>query len=93
VRAGSSTDGPSSSIVEQQHAAAESDHQVTTSQPTSPVTFDNDWSPLDDGIEVVLPGSDKAPSKKELHAYISTLHHAPSAKRRLPVFEAICQGT
>ncbi|KAK8472431.1 hypothetical protein PHAVU_002G206600 [Phaseolus vulgaris] len=97
VRAGSSTQGSSSRIVQQQHAAAESDHQVLTSQPTSPephhiLTFFNDWSPLDDGIEVVLPGLDKAPSRKEIHAYISSLHHALTSKRRLPVLEAFSQG-
>ncbi|WVZ24952.1 hypothetical protein V8G54_003496 [Vigna mungo] len=92
VRAGSSTHGPSSDIVEQQDAAAESDQQGATSQPTSPESA-NDWSPLDDGIEVVLPGSDEAPSREEIHAYISSLKHGRTAKRRLPVFEAFTKGT
>ncbi|XP_017435821.2 uncharacterized protein LOC108342539 [Vigna angularis] len=92
VRAGSSTHGPSSDIVEQQDAGAESDQQGATSQPTSPESANN-WSPLDDGIEVVLPGSDEAPSREEIHAYISSLKHGRTAKRRLPVFEAIIKGT
>ncbi|XP_027916201.1 putative protein TPRXL [Vigna unguiculata] len=91
VRAESSTPGLSSDIVEQQHAAAESDQQGATSQPTSPESA-NDWSPLDDGIEVVLPGSDEAPSREQIQAYISSFKHSRIAKRRLSVFEAITKG-
>ncbi|TKY59527.1 Zinc finger protein 36, C3H1 type 3 [Spatholobus suberectus] len=101
IRAGSSTHGPSSRNVHQQNAAAEPDHEVTTSQPTSPEpnhtltnsNTSNDWSPLDDGIEVVLPnGSDKAPSREEVDAYISSMGNSWTAKRRLPVFAALCKG-
>ncbi|KAK7363171.1 hypothetical protein VNO77_05302 [Canavalia gladiata] len=101
IRAGSSMHGSSSRIIHLQCAAAESDHGVTTSQPTSPrphhdlanSNIFNDWSPLDDGIEVVLPNcSDKAPSREEVDAYISCIPSGPTAKRRLPVFAALCEG-
>ncbi|KAL5187719.1 hypothetical protein HKD37_05G013344 [Glycine soja] len=83
-----------------QPTSAESDHEVTTSEPTSAETHDtltdsntfNDWSPLDDGIEVVLLGSDKAPSREQVDVHISGIQHGWTGKRRLLVFEAICKG-
>lgn len=108
IPAGSSTLGPSSSIVHQQSASTESDHEVSTSQPPSTTSqppspkahhtltnfnTSNDWSPLDDGIEVFLPnGSDKAPSREEVDAYISSSFLGRTARRRLPVFAALCTG-
>ncbi|XP_027347107.1 uncharacterized protein LOC113858602 [Abrus precatorius] len=101
IRAGSSLYGPSSRIVRQQGAVAEY-VRMTLSQPTSPdlhhsrANFKtlNDWSPVDDGIEVFLPsnGSDKTPSREEVNAYISSIPHGVTAKRRLPVFAALCLG-
>ncbi|KAK7319392.1 hypothetical protein RJT34_04113 [Clitoria ternatea] len=101
IRAGSSMLGPSCSIVHQLCAATESDHLVTTSQPPSPepnytlansITY-NDWSPVDDGIEVVLPnGSGKVPSREEIDACISTIVYGTTGKRRLPAFVALCEG-
>jgi len=52
-----------------------------------------DWSPLDDGIEAVLPnGSDRVPSREEVDAYIFGILNKPTTKRRLPVFAALCEG-
>ncbi|KAK7400286.1 hypothetical protein VNO78_11490 [Psophocarpus tetragonolobus] len=92
IGAGSSTQGPSNYIAHQQHAVDESNPEVVTSQPTSPEPQYSDWSPLDDRIKIVLPGSDKVPSRKEVDAYISRLQHGRTSKRRLPVFGAICEG-
>ncbi|KAH7575631.1 hypothetical protein ACOSP7_004585 [Xanthoceras sorbifolium] len=55
------------------------------------VTGKDNWSPEDDGIEVVLPShSDNSPSKKDVDAYINSVLYQPSARRRLPVFAEIC---
>ncbi|XP_019429280.1 PREDICTED: uncharacterized protein LOC109336906 [Lupinus angustifolius] len=52
----------------------------------------DDWSPLDDDIPIVLPdSSDKAPTRDEVHAYISNTVKHPFTKKRLPVFEEICK--
>ncbi|KAL2343769.1 hypothetical protein Fmac_005054 [Flemingia macrophylla] len=101
IPAASSTHGQSSPIVHQQSASAESDHEVSTSQPPSPEvhhtlanlnTFE-EWSPFDDGIEVVLPNaSDRTPSREEVEGYISSSFLGRTSKRRLPIFEAICPG-
>ncbi|KAE9603248.1 hypothetical protein Lalb_Chr12g0208511 [Lupinus albus] len=52
-----------------------------------------DWSPLDDDeIEIFLPnGSDKTPTRDEVHAYIWSTLNQPITKKRLPVFESICK--
>ncbi|CAL0324532.1 unnamed protein product [Lupinus luteus] len=51
-----------------------------------------DWSPLDDDIPIVLPNSsDKAPTRDEVHAHILSTIKDPYTKKRLPVFEKICQ--
>lgn len=86
--------GSSSGIV---HAAAESSHEATTSEPVHAVTdldTTNEWSPLDDGIEVQLPerSDEDPPSKEEVDAYISSVIFGPTPKRRLPVFEALWRG-
>lgn len=51
-----------------------------------------DWSPRDDGIEIVLPSQpdNAAPSRQDVGAYIDRVLYQPSARRRLPVFEEIC---
>ena len=53
----------------------------------------SDWSPLDDGIESVLPnGSDRVPSREEVDAYIFGILNKPTTKRRrLPVFAEFCK--
>jgi len=74
--------------------------RLARSQPTSPELHRtqansntiSDWSPLDDGIEVVLPnGSDRVPSREEVDAYIFGILNKPTTKRRLPVFAEICK--
>ncbi|XP_061346525.1 uncharacterized protein LOC133292166 [Gastrolobium bilobum] len=100
LSAGSRIHGPSSQSCGKSYAAAVSGKEVTTSEQASHEphhslvnsnTF-NDWSPLDDGIDVVLPNvSDKAPSREEVDTHIFRILYAPSTKRRLPVFEEICQ--
>ncbi|XP_059448181.1 uncharacterized protein LOC132179467 isoform X3 [Corylus avellana] len=53
---------------------------------------EGDWSPQDDGIEVVLPHSStgKPPSRKDVNAYLESVLYGPSKKKRLPVFDEIC---
>ncbi|XP_030944776.1 uncharacterized protein LOC115969298 [Quercus lobata] len=55
------------------------------------ITSRDDWSPQDDGIEVVLPHSSTAepPSQKDVDAYIHGVLYGPPRKR-LPVFAEIC---
>ncbi|GLT96667.1 hypothetical protein SLE2022_142730 [Rubroshorea leprosula] len=54
------------------------------------VTNVNNWSPVDDGIEVTLPSHpDKVPSRKETNMYIYKILYGLST-RRLPVFHEIC---
>jgi hypothetical protein len=74
--------------------------RLARSQPTSPephrTTVNpnsiNDWSPLDDGIEVVLPnGLDRVPSREEVDAYIFGILNKPTTKKRLPVFTEFCK--
>lgn len=96
---------PDSRIVPETTEVAESAGPVVTklarSQPTSPESHRtpvnpntiSDWSPLDDGIEAVLPnGSDRVPSREEVDAYIFGILNQPTTKRRLPVFAALCEG-
>ena len=56
------------------------------------ITSRDDWSPQDDGIEVVLPHSSTAepPSQKDVDAYIHGVLYGPSTRKRLPVFAEIC---
>ncbi|KAL6494559.1 hypothetical protein OROGR_031359 [Orobanche gracilis] len=59
--------------------------------PTSPTR--SEWTPVDDGIEVILPfGSTevKNPSKEDVHAYIQNVLSGTSTRKRLPVFVEIC---
>ncbi|KAJ9188824.1 hypothetical protein P3X46_000185 [Hevea brasiliensis] len=51
-----------------------------------------DWSPLDDDIEVALPGEiDKYSSpRKDVDAYIHSVLHGPRIRKRLPVFTEFC---
>ncbi|MED6208675.1 hypothetical protein PIB30_047526 [Stylosanthes scabra] len=92
----------SQTTVHHHNAAAES--LGTTSQPASPVkpeplqtlthanpNTSSDWSPLDDAIEIVLPGSDKVASREEFDSHVSSVLHGHTAKRRLPVFVELCK--
>ncbi|KAK3184916.1 hypothetical protein Dsin_032202 [Dipteronia sinensis] len=56
------------------------------------VTGKDNWSPLDDGIEVVLPNhtNSSPPSREDVDAYIDGFLNQPRARRRLPVFAEIC---
>ncbi|KAJ9178086.1 hypothetical protein P3X46_009998 [Hevea brasiliensis] len=50
-----------------------------------------DWSPLDDGIKVALPGDvDYSLSRKDVDAYIHRILHGPRTGKRLPVFTEFC---
>jgi hypothetical protein len=94
---------PDSHIVPESAEVAESGPVVTRlarSQPALPEPHNtqansntiSDWSPLDDGIEVVLPnGSDRVPSREEVDAYIFRILNKPTTKRRLPVFTEFCK--
>ncbi|GAU34156.1 hypothetical protein TSUD_66360 [Trifolium subterraneum] len=85
-------------------AEPEAEHAVrrlAISQPASPEPHCShansntisEWSPLDDGIEVVLPnGSGRDPSREEVEAHILGTLNQRTTKRRLPVFDAICKG-
>ncbi|RVX21203.1 hypothetical protein CK203_001948 [Vitis vinifera] len=68
---------------------------ASTSQTTTTAATAADWSPLDDGIEVKLPGSsstDKPPSREEVNASINRFLNRPMKprRRRLTVFEDFC---
>ncbi|KAK0590966.1 hypothetical protein LWI29_033787 [Acer saccharum] len=56
------------------------------------VTGKDKWSPLDDGIEVVLPNHTDScpPSRENVDAYMDGFLNQPRARRRLPVFAEIC---
>lgn len=74
-----------------QHPAA-----ATTRSVISIKTTTADWSPLDDGIEVLLPASstDKPASREEVNAYINNfLYGPPTTRKRLPIFEENCPTT
>ncbi|KAF2319061.1 hypothetical protein GH714_013038 [Hevea brasiliensis] len=51
-----------------------------------------DWTPVDDDIEVYLcEFLDKYPTpRKEVDAFIHKILHAPTARKRLPVFSEFC---
>lgn len=58
--------------------------------PSSSTTKEN-WSPLDDGIEVAsLLSSSDNPSREKIDAYIDSVLYCPSARKRLAVFADIC---
>ncbi|KAL9448167.1 hypothetical protein AB3S75_015607 [Citrus x aurantiifolia] len=62
------------------------------SRATSTSSRDN-WSPLDDGIEVTLPcHPSKTPPRVKVDEYIDSVLCCPTtaARRRLPVFTKIC---
>ena len=70
---------------------------TTTTTAATSATF-ADWSPLDDGIDVRLPGSspsEKPPSREEVNAYIDRFLYdgLGQPRRRLPVFEEICPSS
>lgn len=72
-----------------QHTAA----TTPTIKTATPTKTTADWSPMDDGIEVVLPGSsaEKPASRDEVNTYINSFLYGPTTpRRRLPVFEEIC---
>ncbi|PNY11824.1 zinc finger C-x8-C-x5-C-x3-H type protein [Trifolium pratense] len=103
ARQGSWSFSPNSDPVHKPAEVAEAEHAVRRlpiSQPTSPEPHCSpassntisDWSPLDDGIEVVLPnGSGRDPSREEVEAYILGTLNQRTTKWRLPVFDAICK--
>ncbi|KAJ0111893.1 hypothetical protein Patl1_02345 [Pistacia atlantica] len=58
--------------------------------PSSSTTKEN-WSPLDDGIEVAsLPSRSDNLSREKIDAYIDSVLYCPSARKRLAVFADIC---
>ncbi|MCH88616.1 zinc finger protein 36 C3H1 type-like 2-like [Trifolium medium] len=104
ARPGFWTYSPNSRDVHKPAEVAEADHAVrrlAISQPASPEPHCShansntisEWSPLDDGIGVVLPnGSGRDPSREEVEAHIMGTLNQRTTKRRLPVFDAICKG-
>ncbi|KAJ9670909.1 hypothetical protein PVL29_027074 [Vitis rotundifolia] len=70
---------------------------ASTSQTTTTAATAADWSPLDDGIKVKLPGSsstDKPPSREEVNGFINRFLNRPmKPRRRLTVFEDICPSS
>ncbi|XP_068314281.1 uncharacterized protein [Pyrus communis] len=71
-------------------AASSTTPKNTISIPASP-TVCLDWSPQDDGIEVVLPHSSTGtpPSREDIDSYISGVLCGPTKGRRLRVFAEI----
>ncbi|KAJ7946682.1 Zinc finger protein like [Quillaja saponaria] len=101
---GSCPYGPQSRFAQQLKAAAETEAEVTKSQPASPATTElavqtlattitvKNWLPQDDNIEVVLPNcsSDEPLSREDFDAYILDILYGPTTKRRLPAFAVVC---
>ncbi|KAB2628507.1 hypothetical protein D8674_033302 [Pyrus ussuriensis x Pyrus communis] len=71
-------------------AASSTTPKNTISIPATP-TVCLDWSPQDDGIEVVLPHSSTGtpPSREDIDSYISGVLCGPTKGRRLRVFAEI----
>ncbi|KAK9286899.1 hypothetical protein L1049_015306 [Liquidambar formosana] len=81
-------------------AAAEAEVAASTAHTASPIKPEHassgtitsgEWSPLDDGIEAVLPYSStgKPPAREDVDAYICRVLYGPTGRRRLPVFAEI----
>lgn len=102
---GSYTPSPKSRIVRPVIASSVTEEaDTTTTQAASSTTPTNaivtpattiiclDWSPQDDGIEVVLPQSStgKLPSREDISSYIIDVLCGPTTRRRLRVFAEIC---
>lgn len=94
---GSGPYGPKSRFVCEVMAAAAAavtptKAEGTSKNPTTCMITSGDWSPQDDGIEVVLPNSstEKPQSRKDVNAYIDGALYGPTSKKRLPVFAEIC---
>ncbi|EEF35513.1 conserved hypothetical protein [Ricinus communis] len=51
---------------------------------------DLSWTPMDDKIEVRLPGNKHPATSKEVDAYIDKVLYIKSSKKRLSVFTEIC---
>ncbi|WOH14108.1 hypothetical protein DCAR_0933624 [Daucus carota subsp. sativus] len=90
----SATDSPVSVISSKTRTVSpiKLENAMNTSESSSFTFAKTDWSPLDDGIDVVLPCSsstDKAP-RGEIDAYINSVLYGPSKRMKLPVFAAIC---
>ncbi|XP_004300690.1 PREDICTED: uncharacterized protein LOC101301976 [Fragaria vesca subsp. vesca] len=63
----------------------------STSMTPITVICCGDWSPQDDGIEVVLPSStEEPPSKADVDEHITASLYGPTTRRRLPLFGEIC---
>ncbi|XP_073274136.1 uncharacterized protein [Primulina huaijiensis] len=67
---------------------------IDDSKVPNPALSCSNWSPLDDGIEVVLPlglsERKKNPSKEDLEAQIQKILYGIGSTKRLPVFLNIC---
>ncbi|XP_059445058.1 uncharacterized protein LOC132176915 isoform X2 [Corylus avellana] len=94
---GTGTHGPKNRFVCQFMAAASQTASPTKAEcrsknlSTTCITG-ADWSPQDDGIEVVLPHSSTGnpPSRKDVNVYVESDLYGPRKKKRLPVFDEIC---
>ena len=71
-------------------AASSTAPKATMKTPTTTISF-LDWSPQDDGIEVVLPYSSTGtpPSREDISSYITDVLYGPTTRRILPVFAEI----
>ncbi|KAJ8763113.1 hypothetical protein K2173_023318 [Erythroxylum novogranatense] len=55
------------------------------------ITAVNNWTPFDDGIEIILPSQVVLfPSREDVDAHIDDVLYGPILKKRLPVFTEIC---
>lgn len=65
---------------------------VTLKDTSKALTTSKEWSPQDDGIEVILPSfPTEMPLRKKVNAYIDRILAGPTTtSRRLPVFVEFC---
>ncbi|XP_074269459.1 uncharacterized protein LOC141592617 [Silene latifolia] len=89
----SSPYSPSNLLSSDSKTSTQSSTASSTSKLTKPSPLlSKDWSPVDDGIAVSLPGSttDTHPSRVDVDEYINHILYGPTTGKRLPVFRDIC---
>ncbi|KAM5575405.1 hypothetical protein ABKV19_014390 [Rosa sericea] len=82
-----------SAVTEAAAALTSSPKPNNTSETPTTVISCKDWSPQDDGIEVILPPTEISSSKEDVDASSTaglSPVYGPTTRRRLPLFAEIC---
>ncbi|EEF32956.1 mRNA decay activator protein ZFP36L1 [Ricinus communis] len=69
-----------------------SDQEISKKSPTIYTNYQQ-WSPLDDGIDISLPGdtdTQSQSSKKDFEGHIDNVLYGPTTGKRLPAFSKFC---